>query len=288
MTVPAEIRVRETTFVAMDLEATGVAFGHDRIIEIGAVRFRLGADGRVTPGERFHTLVNPSIPLPPPIARLTGLTEDGLRAGPALESVWDEFTAFLAGTVVIAHHVQSDLAWLASEALRIDRRPIALPFFCTLQIARRCVPKAPKHALAALVAHLGLNPGEHHRALADALHTRNLFAHCVASAGATDLGALGLRHPESWPTPDRFVVQLPEHLVGLHVHLADQTAVLMRYRGGSQGSALRPVTPLGFFAASGVPYLRAWCHLADDARSFRCDRIRAWQPHLDGEQYADF
>jgi len=276
----AEIRVRDTTFVALDLEATGVAFGHDRIIEIGAVKFRVASDGRVIPGERFHTLVNPGIPLPPPIARLTGLSQAGLNDAPPLEAVWGELEGFVQGVVVVAHQVQSDLAWLASEALRIGRSPIDQAFYCTLQISRRCVPKAPKHALAALVEHLGLSPGEHHRALADALHTRNLFAHCVALIGAQDLGALGLRRSELWPTRDRFVVDLPAHLEPMRGHLAAQTAVVMRYRGGSQGTAPRPVTPLGFFAASGVPYLRAWCHIADDARSFRCDRIRAWHPLL--------
>lgn len=277
------IPIADTTFVALDLEATGVAFGHDRIIEVGAARFRVDATGRVEPGPTFHTLVDPGLRLPPLIAELTGLRPEDLDGAPPLSAVWDDLTAFLDGAVVLAHQAQADVTWLASEALRLAAPPPAAPFFCTLRVARRCLPSAPRHTLAALVEHAGLRPGTHHRALADALHTRNLFAHCVGRVGARHLGAVGLDTPERWPEAARFEVRLPAHLEGLREAIAAAAPIEIRYRGGSQGSAFRPVTPLGLFAAEGVAYLRAVCHLAGDARSFRCDRIRTWR--LEGAGY---
>lgn len=269
-------RFTETNFVALDLEATGVAFGHDRIVEIGAVRFRLDRDGHVIPGERFHRLVNPGMPLPELITRLTGLENASLVDAPPLEALWDDFTSFLSDSVVLAHQARADLSWLAAEALRLERQPLEIPFYCTLHLARRCVPGAPKYSLQSLVSHCGLKPGDHHRALADALHTRNLFAHCVGRSGAKDFHDFGHIGPEGWPEPREFEVRIPVHLAGLSELIASQEAVSIRYRGGSHGTAWRPITPLGFFASNGVPYLRAWCHLADDGRSFRCDRIGPW------------
>ena len=269
--------IGETPFVALDLEATGVAFGHDRIIEIGAVRFCLSREGHVTPGPRFHALVNPERPLSRVIRDLTGLTDEALADAPRLPEVWPALTAFLGDALVLAHQVRADLAWLSTEAARHGLQPLGGPFHCTLALARRHIPKAPKHALPALVSHLGLAAGDHHRALADALHTRNLFARCVALAGVGELGALGLRDAVPWPPPEDFAVEIPAHLAGLGEVVAAVERVDIRYRGGSQGSAWRPVTPLGFFPSGGIAYLRGLCHVAGEARSFRCDRIRAWR-----------
>src|SRR5260370_7222607 len=64
-------------FVAFDLETTGLSPKSDRVIEIGAVRF--GPD--LQPVDRFELLVDPAMPIPLPVQRLTGLTHrDGPRS----------------------------------------------------------------------------------------------------------------------------------------------------------------------------------------------------------------
>jgi DNA polymerase-3 subunit epsilon len=278
--------IPETAFVALDLEATGVAFGHDRIVEIGAVRFTVDRDGHVVPSERFHTLVNPGIPLPVIVSRLTGLDDAALADAPPLERVWDDLVAFTTDTVVVAHQVRADLSWLAAEALRLQRTPLENDFYCTLHLARRAIPGAPRYSLPALIEHLGLKPGTHHRAMADALHTRNLFAHCVGRVRAREFRDFGAIEPERWPGADAFAVHVPLHLQGLDAAIAGHEPVAIRYRGGSHGHVWRPVTPLGFFASAGIPYLRAWCHLSDEGRSFRCDRISAWRQGEEGSEAA--
>jgi DNA polymerase III epsilon subunit family exonuclease len=273
--------IGETTFVALDLEATGVAFGHDRIIEIGAARFRVSREGHLTPGPTFHTLLNPERPLNRVIRELTGLSDGELAEAPRLPEVWAELVAFLEGTVIVGHQIRADLAWLSTECARHALTPLGGPFFCTLELSRRHVPDAPRHALGALVAHLGLAGSVHHRALSDALHTRNLFGRCVARAGVGELGALGLREPVPWPPPEAFEVEIPPHLADLAEAIASARRIAIRYRGGSHGTVWRPITPLGFFPSGGIPYLRGLCHLSSEARSFRCDRIRQWRPEAD-------
>ncbi len=56
------------TYVALDLETTGLDPEQDRIIEIGAVRF--DASGREL--EAYQQLINPGREIPPFIERFTG------------------------------------------------------------------------------------------------------------------------------------------------------------------------------------------------------------------------
>ncbi|MDW8318802.1 MAG: exonuclease domain-containing protein, partial [Anaerolineae bacterium] len=58
-----------TTYVALDLETTGLNPDREAIVEIGLVRFR-GEEVL----DRWSSLVNPGRPLPAYITQLTGIT----------------------------------------------------------------------------------------------------------------------------------------------------------------------------------------------------------------------
>lgn len=270
----ADLRLRDLDWIALDIEATGVAWGHDRIVEIGAVRFGLRKDGAVVPGARFHALVDPGLPIPTVVSRMTGLDDAAVKGSPPLADAWPALLEFLGDAHVVAHGARADLAWLGSEALRIAAEPPRARFFCTLELARKAV-KAPRYTLSALTQHLGLarDEADFHRALADALHTRNLFARCAALVEAETLGDVGFESALPWPGPEVYAVRIPERLRPLEELVTTHGRCHIVYRGGSAGREPRPITPLGFFAHEGVPYLRAWCHIADSGKSFRCDRI---------------
>jgi len=271
----------ELDLVAFDLEATGVAHGHDRIVEIGAARFRLSSEGRVVPGPIFHALVDPGIRIPPVVSRITGIDDAMVAGRPRLPDVWPDLLAFLGdGAVVLAHAVQSDLAYLVTEAQRLDLALPSASFFCTLGIARVALPRAPRYGLEALrgfVDAAAIEGSVFHRAVADALHTRNLFEHCVRLRGARRLRDLGVTAPEPRPAVSELVAEVPRRLSGMEPAIAEQRPVWLIYEGGSKGRRRRPVTPLGFYRHAGVAVLRGWCHLDDSAKSFRCDRIRAYE-----------
>ena len=59
------------TYIALDLETTGLNPSRDRILEIGAVRV---VDGQIE--ETYETLVNPGRKLDKRIEELTGITEE--------------------------------------------------------------------------------------------------------------------------------------------------------------------------------------------------------------------
>ncbi len=67
------------TYVALDLETTGLDPERDAIIEIGAVRFK---DGREL--DVFSTFVNPGRSIPPYITELTGIRTSDVADAPSL------------------------------------------------------------------------------------------------------------------------------------------------------------------------------------------------------------
>src|SRR5215210_8529080 len=74
--------LEEAEFVVFDLETTGLSPATSRICEFGAVRVRA-----LELVDSFQSLVDPGVALPEPVARLTGLREEELRAAPSVANV---------------------------------------------------------------------------------------------------------------------------------------------------------------------------------------------------------
>lgn len=154
------------TYVALDLETTGLDPGRDAIIEIGAVRFQ--TDGSV---ERFQTFVNPGRSIPPFITELTGIQDVDVAGAPTPRQAAERVAKFVRRDPVVGHNVSFDLAFLRRQ--RVLR---SNPAIDTFELAGILVPHASRYSLANLVEELGLDlPEQTHRALADAELTRALF-----------------------------------------------------------------------------------------------------------------
>ncbi|MCL0047672.1 exonuclease domain-containing protein, partial [Dehalococcoidia bacterium] len=69
------------TFVALDLETTGLDSAKDTIIEIGAVKF-VGEEII----DSFQTFINPGRTIPEFVQRLTGISPNQVRRAPFFSS----------------------------------------------------------------------------------------------------------------------------------------------------------------------------------------------------------
>ena len=74
----------------IDIEATGINPGSDRIVEIAIVRLLPGNTKQVK-----RKLINPEIPIPPHITDIHGLTNDMLKNAPNFKQVSNEIKQFL-------------------------------------------------------------------------------------------------------------------------------------------------------------------------------------------------
>ena len=152
----------EQTYVVVDVETTGGRGENHRVTEIGAVKVR---DGRIV--DRFQTLLNPQRSIPPNISRLTGISPAMVETAPYFVDVADEFEAFMQDAIFVAHNVEFDYGFIASEFRRIGRT-FRYPKLCTCAAMRRLYPGHRSYSLASLCRAYDIPLQQHHRALCDA------------------------------------------------------------------------------------------------------------------------
>ena len=150
-------------FVAIDVETTGLRPASQRVIEIGAVRFRDGLEV-----ERFATLVNPGRRLPKQIVALTGIHDADLVDQPEFAAIADELVAFIGASVVAGHNVGFGLGFLDAELRRCGRQPFANERIDTVGLAMKLLPGVRKPSLDRVAKSLGLRSRDLHRADVDA------------------------------------------------------------------------------------------------------------------------
>ncbi|AYF88520.1 MULTISPECIES: PolC-type DNA polymerase III [unclassified Pseudomonas] len=157
----------------IDFETTGITPGNDcRATEIGVVILE---GGRIV--DRYQSLMNAGVPIPPFIQGLTGITNAMVREAPPAEQVMGEAADFIGDLPLLAHNASFDQKFWDFELARIGRSR-RQAFACSLLLARRLLPEAPNHKLGTLNAWANLpDTGKAHRALADAEMAANLTLH---------------------------------------------------------------------------------------------------------------
>lgn len=169
-------------FVVLDFETTGVSHrSGDRITEVAALRVR---DGIVI--ERFVSLVNCGVRVPPWIADYTGITQAMVDAAPPVAELLPRLVEFLGDDVIVAHNAGFDRGFLDNECALASVPRGAGAFACSVRLARRLLPGLRSYSLAAIAHHVGIaQRGRAHRAEADAEVTFDLAMALVHRAAAT-------------------------------------------------------------------------------------------------------
>ena len=160
--------IHEDTLVALDLETTGVNSSNDHIIEVGAVKFV--GDKQV---DTLSTLVNPNRKLSSFIVGLTGINQQDVDSAPQWDEVKEEVADFIAGVPIIGHNVGFDASFLRSHGVKPDG------LYDTMSMAEIALPYGPEYSLGRLSQRFGFSHDDPHRALSDALVTRDLFLHLL-------------------------------------------------------------------------------------------------------------
>ncbi len=156
-------------FVVFDIETTGFSPVNNRIIEIGAVKV---SEGKIV--DRFSVFVNPDVPIPFEIVKLTGITDDMVSDAAFIETVLPEFLDFCGDCVLVAHNANFDMSFIKENTLRqkIEKQ---FTYIDTVAIARILLPHQGKHTLDAVAKTLGVSLENHHRAVDDAEATAEIF-----------------------------------------------------------------------------------------------------------------
>lgn len=167
-------------YVALDLETTGLDPEHDAIIEIGAVKFR---DDEVL--DTWSSLVRPPRPIPYKIQHLTGISQEEVDRAPPLRSLVGPLLRFVKDHPIVGHNVSFDLRFLSRQGLFLHNSAID-----TFELAGILLPHAARYSLGRLAEELGISFPTRHRALEDALATKDLFLALLRSASQLPLSVI--------------------------------------------------------------------------------------------------
>lgn len=162
--------VDQTVFVALDTETTGLNAETDRILEIGAVKFR--ADTVIA---STNWLIHPQQPIPASASAINGITLETVEHAPVFSVVWPDVQAFCGDAVLLMHNARFDAGFLRSEAVRAGVDLPAFSVIDTLPLFRNRFPAASGHSIETLAAGFHLSGNRHHRAEADAFYLFQLF-----------------------------------------------------------------------------------------------------------------
>lgn len=160
--------------VMLDFETSGMSPDQGaRITEVAALRI---VDGRIS--ERFVSLVNCRVRIPPFISGLTGITQTMVDRAPPVAEVLPALLDFIGRDALAAHNAGFDEKFLLAESTRLQLQPRHQQLICSLKLARRLLPGQHSYKLGALAATLGIRfQGKSHRAEADAEVTAHLLLH---------------------------------------------------------------------------------------------------------------
>lgn len=199
---------RALTYLALDFETTGLDPACERVVEIGALRFRVaepdcpadagplfaaayegeaacGGGGELALGEEgsLSLLVNPGKRIPPATTAIHGIRDEDVEGEPPFAALAPALAELARGAVIIAHNAPFDLSFLQAELARAGLAPAANEVLDTRIVAKAAFPGLPSYRLVDLAARFGIGHERAHRALDDARACAELF---LAAAGRLD------------------------------------------------------------------------------------------------------
>ena len=192
------------TFVVFDIETTGFSPIYNRIIEIGAVKVE---NGQIT--DRYSAFVNPDVPIPFEIEKLTGINDDMVVGAPMIGAVLPQFLEFCGDAVLVAHNANFDMSFIIENAKRLGIEK-EFTYVDTVGIARILLPHQAKHKLDAVAKTLGISLANHHRAVDDAEATAEIFIRFIPMLKAEDVDTLKKLNARGASNPD-IVKKLPSY-----------------------------------------------------------------------------
>jgi DNA polymerase-3 subunit epsilon len=191
----AETPLRDLCFVVFDSETTGLDPQRDHVVQIGAVRV---VNGRIVPGERFETLVDPGRPIPAVSTRVHGIDDAMVAGAPDVRAACRDFHGFAEGAVIVAHNAPFDMAFLhraaKAGAPRFDHAVLD-----TVHMSAVVFGGSSAHTLDALCDRLGITiPADRrHTAMGDAEATARVLTALIPVLEEKGIRTLGQMRAEA-------------------------------------------------------------------------------------------
>ena len=264
------------TFVAFDTETTGLWAISNRLVEIAAVKFRLGSDHV----EEFQSLINPQRRIPAEATAVHGITDKQVATAPESAIALREFANFCGiDSILIAHNAPFDISFVGNE---MDRAKMEMPqnlVLDTVDIFRRYFPGLASYSLISLSRHFGVAQSQEHRGLSDAQLVRRLFQISTQRIPTINTAdelkvQMAVATLADWRAEK---AELPSAYADLSAAVESGTEVEIVYQSVGSGESSRVIRPLQVHRLGPVHYIVAYCHRSQSERTFRLDRISKYK-----------
>lgn len=157
------------SYVALDLETTGIDPVKEEILEIGAIKV---IDDEIV--DKYKQFICVKRKIPYKIVELTGITQQMSQTGILEEQAMDDIAKFCEGFVLLGHNIRFDYSFLKAKA---DKYKMKIPneAIDTLKIARKKLKELDSRSLSFLCNYFNIPPKVSHRAYDDAESTMKLY-----------------------------------------------------------------------------------------------------------------
>ena len=184
---PIDVSIEHATYVAFDLETTGLSVIHDGITEFGAVKIK---NGEVI--DRMQKFINPGKTISSRISSLTNITNEMVKNEPTIDEVLPEIMEFFGDCILVAHNASFDVGFLNENLRRNNMSEIKNPIIDSLALARAILKPMKSYRLGNVCRSYRVNYDDEvaHRADYDAKvlgDVFNLMIHQIMQSGKYNL-----------------------------------------------------------------------------------------------------
>lgn len=165
-------RILKKSFVAVDVETTGLSPNDEKIIEVCAIKYENGIET-----DRLSSLINPAKKIPSRASRVNQITDDMVADAPAFRDIAEKLYDFLDGRTLAAHNARFDMGFLKAE---FSRCGYTFDFSCadTLAIARTLFGLS-SYKLQSVLDHMGISRTVQHRGASDCEGCAAILLHAL-------------------------------------------------------------------------------------------------------------
>ncbi|CAN5438341.1 hypothetical protein BH11CYA1_BH11CYA1_37180 [soil metagenome] len=270
----------DLTFIAFDVETTGLSAIACKLVELSGVKFKLGEANKSAAIETFSELINPGEPIPPEVSALHGITDAMVANSPTIDMVLPKFHQWCGSasdTVLIAHNASFDVEFLKVNAQRLRLELPAHAVIDTLSLAQCLVQDCLNHKLKTLSEYFGFAGSNYHRALDDSMYVQKLFEKLLeVGTIATYMQLEQSNCTMSFTQAQRYApvvlsAQTQGHFDLIAAAIERKSELKLTY--SSEFKSTRVILPLALIETRGSVYLTAMCRKTNAERTFRLDRV---------------
>lgn len=245
----------------------------DKIIEIAGVK--ITSDLSI---QTYHQLINPLVTIKKENSQIHGLTNKILKDSPTLKKPLRSFWDFVGKTPLMAHNATFDISFMAKANFDYQYPHHGLTkVYDSCKFARSALKKIENppenYKLSTLASFLNFSL-EHHVALEDSFASLKIFAHLLENHPG-DFHKSYLLTLKQYKDNKSF--QLPKKFNDLMDFIELKKDFEIQYKGGTQGTIWRRVSPIGLIPMPNGIMLYGHCHLDDKPKSFAVKKIKNYR-----------